>query len=155
MVWRYKRKRQVTYSQKHLLAAIQAVQQGVSIREASVAHGVPRQTIHNHISEKQSGKVGHKTVLTSTEEEMIVVALRYCAEHGWPCNRTDLRQIVRDFCDDVNRSVPWGTDGPGKDFLQGFERRWAHELQQRKPEILTAAAAKSLNASIVKHFLTT
>jgi hypothetical protein len=152
MVYSYKRKRERSYSINHLQAAVNAVKAGATSQSAAFEFGVPRTTILDHVRGTHTGKHGHRTVLTNEEEETIVSAIEYCGRFGWPCTRVHVRQMVQDYCKSVKRSVPWGPDGPGDDFLRLFDKRWAHRISKRKTELLTAAASKSLSNENLQSF---
>jgi hypothetical protein len=152
MVFKYKRKRMPKYNPQQLEDAIKAVYNGSSLRQASQSFEIPLATLHDHVSGRHVGHHGHDTVLTRVEEETIVSALQYSAQYGWPCSRNDLRKMVKDFCDLEKRDVPWGPDGPGKDFLQGFDRRWDTSICKRKAELLTTSAARGLNKKVLQDF---
>jgi hypothetical protein len=55
----------------------------------------------------------------------------------------------------TKRSVPWGDEGPGKVFMQNFQRRWYHRIRIRKSELLRTACVKKLTKEVVRDFLST
>lgn len=66
-----RRKKGRTYTEEDLQAAIEAVKDGMSYRNAESEFGVPRATIKDHVSELHVGHVGHPTELCQEEEIMI------------------------------------------------------------------------------------
>lgn len=107
------------YPKIALQEGVRSVAAGMPMRKAARHHCVPYATLHAHVNGLYvSEKRGRRTVLLEEEEEMIVSALEYCGDNGWPCDRTDMRMMVNDYCKAADINVPWREDGPGKDFLQ-------------------------------------
>lgn len=155
MVRYYKRKRNKSYSTNDLNQSILMKKSGCSFREASVRFNVPLGTLYNHFNRKHEKKIGHPTALTFEEEQLVVSSLKYCSENGYPCDRKDLRNIVKNYSTKCPHALPW-VSSPGNDFLCGFEKRWKNQLTKRKPEILTANRIRSLSKdSLEAYFETT
>ena len=55
----------------------------------------------------------------------------------------------------TKRSVPWSNEGPGKVFMQNFQRRWHHRIRIHKSESLRTACVKRLTKEVVRDFLST
>ena len=143
MVRNYEKKRLKNYTSKQWESALHAVQNGVSVRQASKEFMIPRSTLRDYLSGKHARKIGRTTVLSHEQEELIAHALVYASECGWPCDRHDLATMVGEFCRLSKIKTPWKTI-PGKDFCRGFEKRWQQLLSKRKAEVLTVKRAKSV-----------
>ena len=78
--------------------AVAAVEkQGESLRHASEKYGVPRSTLHDHITGKveHGSKPGRGSYLSSAEEEEIVSFLIKCARIGYPHTRKQIMALVQ------------------------------------------------------------
>ena len=84
-----------------LARAMSAVEHGKSIRCAAEMYGIPRATLHDHVSGKiqYGAKSGPKTYLTAEEENELVVFLLRCAEIGYPHTKKELFAIVQQIID--------------------------------------------------------
>ena len=151
MVREYKRKRNKRYTILDLQNAISHVEKGSSLREASRIFNVPLTTLYDRISGKHTNKAGHPTSLTKTEENIIISSLEYCSENGYPCDRRDLADIVKDYSSKCARQFP-STLSPGIDFIRSFEKRWMHRVTLRKPELLSKARVRSLTKDSIESF---
>ena len=74
------------YTQEQLKQAIQAVCDGVSLRDAAEEFNIPKSTLENKFKGKHANTVGHPTVLSKEVELMIVKYLCSSAEFGFPQN---------------------------------------------------------------------
>ncbi len=81
--------------------AVVAVENGMSIRKASELHGVPRSTLHDHVSGKVTSlcKPGPQPYLSTSKEEELVVFLLKCAKMGYPHTRQQILAIVQQILD--------------------------------------------------------
>ena len=95
---------------------------------------------------------GTSPVLTK-DEEHIVVALEQFGKTGWPCDRSDLKFIVRSYLDSMGKQTRFKNNVPGEDWLASFRKRWQHHLTVRKPGILTKGRAEGLTNNVVSSFL--
>jgi len=78
--------------------AVAAVEkQGESLRHASEKYGVPRSTLHDHITGKveHGSKPGRGSYLSSAEEEEIVSFLIKCARIGYPHTHKQIMALVQ------------------------------------------------------------
>ena len=78
--------------------AVTAVEkQGESLRHASGKYGIPRSTLHDHISGKveHGSKPGRGSYLSPEEEEELVSFLIKCARIGYPHTRKQLMALVQ------------------------------------------------------------
>jgi hypothetical protein len=107
--------------------------------------------LQDYVSGRSAQKKGRPNAISEQEEKIIVAALIYSAECGWPCDRADLKKLIGEYCHSCDKMVPW-SDYPGIRFIRGFEKRWADHITIGKPELLTVANAKSLNHKSVDDF---
>ena len=87
------------WTQESLDQAIAAVHKGTSIRRAADMFGVPRSTLHDHVSGKveQFAKQGPKPYLNTEEEEELASFLVRCARIGYPHTRLQVLSIVQNI----------------------------------------------------------
>ncbi|CAN0545844.1 unnamed protein product, partial [Ectocarpus sp. 12 AP-2014] len=106
--------------------ACAAVRNGSMSRyAAAAAFGLSKTSLLRRLSGEcdMDARVGHGTVLTKEEENALEDVLLYAGRNYIPLTRNDLKERVRQLCND-GRPIPWDPDkGPGKSWLQGFLRR--------------------------------
>lgn len=154
MVYKYKRKKFTALNPDSVDAALRDVAAGMSLRKAAKSHGLSTATLCNRVSGKHCKNVGHPTVLSESEERQIVFAMELAAECGWPCNRSDLKCMVQEYCTAKKIATPWDSAGPKRSFLLGFEKRWKHRISKRRPQLLALTRASSLTKDVISSFLT-
>ena len=149
----YKRKGPKCDAESLKAAKIMIETQGISIRAAAKANGVPRETLRRWISDPpmQVG-AGRPPVLTAVEEELIVVAMEQCSSLAWPCGTDEIALMVKSYLDNLGKETPFKDNVPGEDWMISFKRRWQNRIRMRKPEVLTKARAENLNEVTLKSF---
>ncbi|CAB1099952.1 unnamed protein product [Ectocarpus sp. CCAP 1310/34] len=107
--------------------ACAAVRNGSMSRyAAAAAFGLTKTSLLRRLSGECDidARVGHGTVLMKEEENALEDVLLYAGRNYIPLTRNDLKERVRQLCND-GRPIPWDPDkGPGKSWLQGFLRRY-------------------------------
>ena len=108
--------------------AIAAVEQGTdSIRRAAEKYGIPRSTLHDHVSGKVDlrAKPGRDPYLSLEEEEELVSFLLKCAHIGYPHTRKQVMTLVQEFVNDkgINTVISEG---------------WWERFKQRHSKLFTA-----------------
>ena len=152
----YQRKTICTYDHSKLMTAIQLVKAGDSVynvsKSSEIPYGTCRRT-HDQIqrNDKRIGS-GRGFVLRSTEEKLLVEALMYLADKGFPQDREDIKLIVKFYITSTRKNTPFKDDKPGKDWCISFEKRWNVVLGKRKPELLTKAKATDLSLKKLTDF---
>ena len=82
--------------------AVTAVEQeGISLRQAAEMYGIPRSTLHDHITGRiELGALpGPKPYLTKEEEELVSFLIR-CASIGYPHTRHRIMALVQEMIED-------------------------------------------------------
>ena len=111
-----KKKSEKNYSAEALKQALEAIEQGKSLRKVSSTFGVPKSTLHA----KYNGytpidcRKGPTTILTKEEEEKIVDWILECGRRGFPVNRSQLLDCVQNFVLDSGRETPFKDGRSGK-----------------------------------------
>ena len=132
------------YNEEDLDKALVMVKEDkVSFREAALAYGIPKSTLHDHYSGKVKGtKRGPTTVLSAAEESMLVEWALEMAKIGYGRTREQITEMVRQLLDKDGRSNPFVENRPGRDWWYGFLRRHPR-LSFRSPEQLQISRASA------------
>ena len=93
-----------------------------------------------------------KHVLTTEQQELIVVALEQCSKMGWPCGDDEVKQIVKSFLDSTGQETCFVNNTHGKDWMISFRRRWSERVSMRKAEILSKKRAENFNEETLNNF---
>ena len=107
------------WSNESMDKAITAAERGTSVRKAAEMFGVPRSTLHDHISGKVElyAKQGPKPYLTTEEEEELANFLLRCARIGYPHTRQQVIGLVQEVVNSKDMEVVV-TNGWWERFLQ-------------------------------------
>ena len=111
--------------------AVAAVEDGgESIRLVSEKYGIPRSTLHDHISGRveHGSKPGREPYLSPDEEEELVSFLVKCARIGYPHTRKQVMSLVQSI---VN----------GRGVKTTISDGWWERFRQRNPKITLRVAA--------------
>ncbi|XP_062541699.1 uncharacterized protein LOC134209705 [Armigeres subalbatus] len=118
-------------------------------------YGIPRGTLQYRLSEhfKNKGRTGPDSLLSTSEETIIVSWLQVMEKRGFPITRKGLASKVAAYLrkhprDNLSRNYV-----PGRKWLEGFMRRHP-QLTLRTPEGITSASAKVSEQDIRKWFKT-
>ena len=105
-----------SYSLKELDIVVQQIkEEGLSYREAAAQYGIPRSTLHDHVTGKaMSTKRGPPTVLTAAEEQMLVDWALPMADLGYGRTREHMCATVKEILDKDGRENPFTDNYPGK-----------------------------------------
>ena len=94
-----------TWTSENLERACQAVESGLSLRQAAEEYQIPKSTIQDHVSGKVlSGSKSGQKYLTDEEEEELVTFLLETAKIGFPRTRKEVILIVQATVDRKGRN---------------------------------------------------
>ena len=115
---------------------------------------VPKDTLRRRLKDNnyENKRQGRNTVLSYEEEDILVHALQYTASCGFPQDSDDIKEMVRTFCEKLDRENPFKDGIPGKEWLNAFAKRHASKPAQRKSELLTKARSDALSETTVDSF---
>lgn len=141
------------YSRITVDAAIKYLQEtGESTRNVSKKFGIPRSTLQFKIKNPHTkDKCGPNTILTETEENLIVSWIINLAKKGFPRNIDGIVSSVQDFLTDVPRPNPFKNNRPGDGWVKLFLRRHPI-LASRTSEGVSYASACITENDIKKWF---
>jgi len=132
------------YSQDDVNNAVDAVKKGMSLRVASKTFGVPYYTIYVKFKNivPLMARKGPQTYLRTEEENNLVEWIFYLSERGFPVNKNQLLDSVRDVIVELKRETPFVNNRLGRDWYEAFLRRHP-ELASRIAQTLTLTRASA------------
>lgn len=114
----YVRKREKTYNQEDIKAAIARIEKGLlTIRKASKLYKVPFETLRGNIVQHRKDKPGAYTALSADEEKHIAETIATFSEYGHPIGRTQLKMLVASYLKSVGRQSQFNDGIPGKEWV--------------------------------------
>ena len=119
------------WSDEDMQNAITAVEQnGISLRHASEMYGVPRTTLHDHVTGRVEHGVlpGPKPYLSKEEEEELVSFCVRCASIGYPHTRYQIMALVQQILE-------------SKGIQACISDGWWERFKRRNPKINLRVAA--------------
>lgn len=129
------------YDNTKMKEAVQAVQSGMSIRNAAELYGVPKSTLQNRVKNVHSDTHGRPTVLTQDEETYLVEMVKQCADWGFPFTEFDLQMFVKTYLDKRGLITRFLNNLPTHRFVKRFLGRHP-ELNLRKTNLIKRSRAK-------------
>ena len=90
--------------------------------------------------------------LTLAEEELIVTALQFLSDCGFPLSRRQVKDMVQSYISSVRRRSVFSGGHPGKDWMLAFETHHREALHLRQREALSKSRADGLTEEAVKNF---
>ena len=98
-------------------------EQSYSIRKAAAEKNVAFESLRRWVKKQSQREVSgqFRSVLTPTEEQDIVKALKISAQLGWSCGTEEVKVIEKTFLDNSQRDAAFIENNPGKDWLIGFK----------------------------------
>lgn len=143
------------WSQEQLTAALEVIQKGTSVRQASIENGIPRKTLEKRF---KSGKVtkdkmGPTCTLGKKNEESMVNHIKAMQKHGFPLTRDDLRTLAYNFANQLKIKHRFNNDTQkaGYEWLYSFLSRHP-DISIRKSESLSLARSLSMNKQKVSEY---
>ena len=91
---------------------------------------VPKETLRRRLKDNnyEKKRQGWKTVLSYEEEDILVHALQYTASCRFRQDSDDIKEMVRTFCEKLDRENPFKDGIPGKEWLIAFKKRHSSKL---------------------------
>lgn len=133
-------RRKIQYSKDSLKKAVAAVQEGMTLRKASLKFGVPRSTLRSKINHLYPNeRPGPPSILSPEQEEELVDWIIKSSNIGRPVSKSQLINSVSLIVNRLNIPNPFNEKGPGRSWYKSFLRR--HE------EIVVHMAKRSKNST--------
>jgi len=140
------------YSPDSLKYAIEALKNGLSLRKAVNAFGVPVVTLYRKKDNPDvNSKPGPSTVFTEEEEAKIVNWIIYRAERGYPVTKTELLDSIQKYVDQLKKATPFNENRPGRHWYEAFRKRHP-ELTIRTVQHLSLIRAAVTREDLMEWF---
>ena len=133
------------WTEEKLECACRAVKKGKSIRRAAIDFGIPKSTVHDHLSGRLKG--GSNRYLSNREEADLVNFLIKCSKIGYARSRKQVFSLVQSYLLNVKDLEVHLTNG----WWEKFRARHS-ELSVRTAERLTYARAVSTNQEVMDNY---
>jgi hypothetical protein len=118
------RKISVTTCEKNLgLLALNAIEKGMSFREADTLFGIPYGTLSKRYRGLTTCKIGAATTLSATVEKLIVKLIMFMADIGFGLNKFDILSIVSNYLKESDQSNLFTNCIPSNEWYSGFLKR--------------------------------
>nr|CAI5824539.1 unnamed protein product [Callosobruchus analis] len=154
----YKRQRgssRADWTEQQLKDAVEAVQNGMSLNEASKQFGIPWSTLKRRITNGCLTKkaLGGPPVLTQECEKKMVKHIIKLQKFGFAPTRSEVRTMAYKLAEKCNQHHKFNREKEtaGMDWLHLFLKRNS-ELSIRKSEGVSQARSKGLNKKIVSDY---
>jgi hypothetical protein len=99
------------------------VKEGMSLRKAAEEFGIPKSTIKDNITKEEPTPIGRPTVLTDTEEKMLLEYVEILATWGFPMDGEDIRYFVKSYLDKKGVKTRFADNLPTYQWLKPFLAR--------------------------------
>lgn len=121
----------------------------MTIYRASKVYNIPNQTLHDKINKKykKQESAGAPTVLSSTEEGLLVKWVLHMAEIGFPVTKDQLLHSVAKLLIGLNRPNPFKDGVPGRHWYEAFLKR-NPIISKRVCQALTTARVNATEEKI-------
>lgn len=107
-----------------LKECMDAINEGMSIRQASKRFSIPRSTLHNKMKSKHKKCIGAPTVFTYDEEQLFTSRIKVMCDWGFPLDKLDVKMLVAAYLQSQNRTVKiFKNNVPGDDWVSSFMKR--------------------------------
>lgn len=138
-----KKEKRKQYSPDDVRKALDAVNKGLSFREAEKKFGVPATSVHRAVRhpEKIDSKHGPAPVLSPAVEKEILHWILYRAERGYPVTKTEFLDSVQAYIRRLKIKTPFTNDRPGRHWYENFRQRHP-QITLRTPQQLTLTRAQ-------------
>ena len=145
-------RRYFDYSDETLQAAVHAVESGkMSSYKAEEIYGIPKRTIVNKVKGWHFKPFGKPTVLTFEEVEFIKL-FTVCADFGYPLIELEIRLIIQQYLNSLNRKTTFKNNLPEKDWYMSFKSRHSDRITERVAQNIRRAKAKTSIEAIENYF---
>ena len=146
--------RRSVYPQKRIEQALAQIRSGnMSYRVASITYGIDNMKLYRANKNLHNKPIGGQTVLSSSEEKLIVDKMIIAAEWGFPLDQMDLRCTVKAYMDRKGATIKiFSNNMPGKEWTLSFLKRHADQLSTRVCENIKRSRSEVSADDINKYF---
>lgn len=145
-----------SWSEENLVAAIQAVRNGSSIKGAGEDFGIPRKTLERRLrkNDPSKGRMGPDSLFGRDNEMKLVRHIKKMQNSGFPSSLDDVRRVAYFFAEQLKLRHKFNKEKEraGYDWFNSFLRRHP-DLSLRKAEGVSIARKQGMNREEVgNHF---
>lgn len=128
------------YSVENMLKAIEAVNNGSSIKRAAKSFNVPRTTLSDKVRGKTpiDRKMGPQSILSPAEENILEDWILHLASRRFPVTRDQLLDSVQALIKKLGKPNPFTNNRPGRHWYDAFLKRHPN-ISQRTAQNLTSS----------------
>lgn len=128
------------YSEEDMKRAIEAVNNGSSIKGSAKIFNVPRTTLADKVHGKTpiQRKMGPQSVLSTEEEKLLEEWIIHLAERRFPVTKDQLLDSVQVLIKRLKRPNPFTNGRPGRHWYEAFLKRHP-TISQRTSQNLTSS----------------
>ena len=148
-----RRSSRVPYTRDQLLAAVERVRGGASLRSVSRDTGIPTRSIRRQKNEDPDRQPRRKNaVFTEEQETQLAEYIVGCSDSCSGLTGKEARKLAADFAHANGIRVPQSWSGAGLagyDWLAGFQKR--NKLSLLNPDVVPMANASGLNTKSEEH----
>ena len=130
MPFNYKRKMTRNFTEADIQSAVLLVKSGgQSLRKVAHTTGIPHSILFRWVNKNNLNfGSGCKTTIPSETEELLVDAIEFLGDLGWPIDKGQLKFIVSTFIQEMDIISPFKENMPGDKWLNLFQKHWRHCL---------------------------
>jgi len=103
--------------------ALEAIEKGMSFREADKLYGIPYGTLSKRYRGKTTSKLGAPTILSNTVENLIVQLIIFMADIGFGFNKIEILSIVCNYLKESNQTHIFKNGIPSDEWFTAFLKR--------------------------------
>ena len=153
----YKRKtNRMGYGDSALENALKSLKKGMSLKQASKLHGIPKRTLRRHRDgvtvRPGKARLGrYDTALPAEVEDSLKEHIFYMESRLFGLSNLELRRLAYSIAERCGIKHPFKNGLAGKDWLSGFLKRHS-DIALRKPQGTSISRAISFNKENVQQF---
>lgn len=130
--------------------AVDLSKQGVSLRRISRETGIPKETARRFLLGDANARPGPKAALSASEEETLVLFLKYMERLGHPRSKQEILDLVKEIVSD-GRDHKFVDHRPGDKWWRGFLSRH-QELRLKYAEGISHRRANNATKEVIDTF---
>ena len=124
----------------------------LSLCGAAAKYGVPRSSLHDHLTGKSTKRFGGPQLALPCEIEKEVVESCYALQElGFPMTKEMVGVIIHDYLEETGTPSPFINNTPGRSWWECFLKRWP-KLTERKPQHLPKVRALSSTPEVRNYY---
>lgn len=142
-----------SWTEQTLKAALNDIENGRSLRQVSIAFGIPRSTLQDHRRAGNFSKLslGRKPVFSKDEENELLLQVIKLGQLFYGITPLEIKKCAYAYAHKNNLKHPFTNEAAGRDWLEGFIKR-NPRISLRKPEAISVNRIQAFNKQEVTLF---